>query len=148
MGLIIIEIFEEEPQLGCGGLIVLLLLIFGISKCSSCSENSTNEPNVQKVESQTYIHNTQTSTYQYQQQEVGEQGAYSGKIRTSKLGKRFDATNDGTWCPTCGKHYNDGKLHHILDLNCTFEEDIDKEGLNWIRVWCDQCQDYHVKIVN
>ena len=146
--IIIIEAIEEEPGMGCGGLIVLILLIFGISKCSSCSSDSTKDSNTQKTESQIYEDTTQSSAYQSKQQEVGERGIHSGKIRTSKLGKKFDATNDGTWCPTCGKHYNDGKLHHILDLYCTFEECIDKENLSWTRIWCGKCQDYHVKIVN
>ena len=49
--MIIIEIFEEEPQIGCGGLIVLFLLIFGISKCSSCSSTHDNSSDRIKVES-------------------------------------------------------------------------------------------------
>jgi len=145
----ILIIFEEpKAGIGCGGIIMIALLLFCVNKCDSCSSNSAKDVNIQKVEPCSYQQTNPTSTYKVEPSESGERGAYSGKIRTSKLGKRFDAMNDGTWCPTCGKHYDDGKLHHILDLYCTFEEDIDKEGLNWTRVWCNKCQDYHIRIVN
>jgi hypothetical protein len=83
--MIIIEIFEEEPQLGCGGLIVLFLLIFGISKCSSCSSTHDNKSiDGIKVESPSYTPTPQSTNSNYGL-EISQilNGTWSGTITQS-----------------------------------------------------------------
>ena len=83
MGLIIIDIIEEEPQLGCGGLIVLILLIFGISKCSSCSSTHDDRSiDGIKVESPYSPPSTSSSSYSAYDMDISQilSGTWSGTI--------------------------------------------------------------------